>query len=1527
MRTARCSLVAITVAVCVLAPRADSQADAPATIASAQTAVRAATDDGACVGFDVFAVAGDSETSVAEVRWTSEARFVCDPPEIRTEGRSRSLVFRGFRAPGGPSIGHESAVVVSLGGDDPFPSVQFALKVLAFDPETWPGFSGSPCPFYFLRCSLPGAASPRQLMYQGGELYPGPQVDPYPITMGPMRGLWAENWSYAPALWAHPVPAVGLWAPDDKLFAAFEFQQDRSTDQAAADLASTYCAGQPGHPGQFVCLAYSALSDWLGLVLPEAPFWMQGQFRILHSTDMPSDSDPNRFVLRELTDHYRDLLPPAPQMNDMSWVRQGREASQLLFLEDIGEPVAAPRTGVAPLLFAPWERSEKTWFAPGATQLAGHMTAKSSRYAWLVGDRDGLAAQKEQLDYLLTRAKREVLGGDECLVWDHPLDGTFRADFGAERATSTRHMFNWAIASAMLHWYRNEGTREYLPVIDGMVKWTRHYLYDRAGMADLPWAVFSMGAANGGEFLLDYYYTFRDDPERRDLAAEAFRLAEVVVYRNIYPYLSDPDARNAMDPTFLLQAVNSHYWLGMVTWGEMSRVPEMAIQLYLETGDPFFEHLARGALERWHIGTANSAGEYAENVRTDTLLGPWGPGKGWGGNTFRWLAEPLGSAICQVDVGPKGAMAFCRGTRAVDIRDYAFRPETSFGFTVAVDAKAFAAPEGPFDIQVTAPRRDLRGATVSVNGQTLPPRRFVIGTAGTDMLVRGVHDGDRVTINEVGEADRIELRHYKQRAAFDPKPSDAFECVDLTALAGAEVDTTWSGPWGGLIPGPQAANGVEFCLIDPERNGRKGAVDVYREGAQIDLRRPGPVALVWGLPMRPEDGRSVAHLGGVSVLYADGRQATYELTTEEALPIAYGREWYGKRWVLYHAAVGEAGQDVRSLSFLGNGLLFAITTPKRGEWRGEAAIGTMVAEIARKRRAASYASYPGFRAKPDVADTEWRDESLPFRFLLTLDGGGIGRIDALPRIREAFDAVLPGEAGGKTPSRVRAFEVDDRGRSVGEVPAQFDPSPANPARGDMLLSLPGEWPGGVRRFWIYFGPGPQEAAPSLSCEVGERVEFSSGRISGTFDLSGGGPGPRLVDLRFADGPNVLAKAGWDEGFGHLCACNDAGDSWYDFGALQTTAARAEVVNAGPVALTCRVSGLSIYGAGTERVVDAVGSPGRTGVAEKGECDWYFRLYANDQRIDSWVDAFMTDTATGWTRPLEARFGLTNTAAARTVAERPDRSAFAQAGPLAIVSLSPETGRPAARPNFTGEDGAVLSVLMLSGADAGWSTSGAWRIMPSGAGEDRYASEGQPFGVTQSAVERWDGERAVPMRRGRRDIIEQPRPVDWARLLPFPTLATFTAGEGLDDTHGLSNRDNPDEGRSRRGQVSERWCLVPGTAPAGGQQTFFYFDVDDALVGGHDAFAAAIAIEYLDRGGGQMALEYDSADETVQKAAGLPGAFKEVPSRITLADTGEWRTFVCRIPDARFANRCNGADFRLQAYGPSPVVARIAVGLP
>ena len=67
--------------------------------------------------------------------------------------------------------------------------------------------------------------------------------------------------------------------------------------------------------------------------------------------------------------------------------------------------------------------------------------------------------------------------------------------------------------------------------------------------------------------------------------------------------------------------------------------------------------------------------------------------------------------------------------------------DARFRFTVK------GAPPGPFDINITSPRGDLRGQTVSVNGKRVPAQ--VVGHLGRNVVVTGVCVGDVVTVGNV----------------------------------------------------------------------------------------------------------------------------------------------------------------------------------------------------------------------------------------------------------------------------------------------------------------------------------------------------------------------------------------------------------------------------------------------------------------------------------------------------------------------------------------------------------------------------------------------------------------------------------------------------------------------------------------------------------------------------------------------------------------------------------------------------------
>lgn len=102
-----------------------------------------------------------------------------------------------------------------------------------------------------------------------------------------------------------------------------------------------------------------------------------------------------------------------------------------------------------------------------------------------------------------------------------------------------------------------------------------------------------------------------------------------------------------------------------------------------------------------------------------------------------------------------------------------------------------------------------------------------------------------------------------------------------------------------------------------------------------------------------------------------------------------------------------------------------------------------------------------------------------------------------------------------------------------------------------------------------------------------------------------------------------------------------------------------------------------------------------------------------------------------------------------------------------------------------------------------------------------------------------------------------------------------------------------------------WEIVPA-----GAARYLYFAVDDAF-GRTLERGCRVTCEFLDRGEGELGLEYDSTDPT----APLDGAYKAAPPVTRRHDSGAWREQTWVLTHARFAGRQNGgADLRLYANG-------------
>ena len=102
--------------------------------------------------------------------------------------------------------------------------------------------------------------------------------------------------------------------------------------------------------------------------------------------------------------------------------------------------------------------------------------------------------------------------------------------------------------------------------------------------------------------------------------------------------------------------------------------------------------------------------------------------------------------------------------------------------------------------------------------------------------------------------------------------------------------------------------------------------------------------------------------------------------------------------------------------------------------------------------------------------------------------------------------------------------------------------------------------------------------------------------------------------------------------------------------------------------------------------------------------------------------------------------------------------------------------------------------------------------------------------------------------------------------------------------------------------------------------YVYFDLDDSFMFDEENATLVIEFDYLDSGLGSFTLQYDSVD---LKASMREGAFKPQGRSVACRNTGKWKTSTLLINGGRFANRCNGGDFRLAVTGGDLAIRRVS----
>jgi hypothetical protein len=776
-------------------------------------------------GFDI----AERGRLVAPVRFSSNQLVTAARVE-EPEGPGRRLRFSALKAKDGTGLrlASDDFVEVSVPPGDAFPEVRFRLTVADFDPRQWERGAGR-FPFHFLTTSMPEA----EVIHQRGWLNATPKADPFPLLLDVHVGSpeiaagWSRNWSYTVPIGCFPVPVIGLWAPAAKLYVGYDFLESRLADQSERYIAAAYC-WQEGADRQFITLAYPyAGRGFQTLAYPAKGTKIEGRFRLVYSTAMPSTGDPNTFLQEDYFRRYAARLPRVPPMNDLGWMPGGTRLQHL---------PAAPRGRLVSRSATAGQFEEA-----GTVQIEGWTWHRESAVtaAYRRGDQEMLRALKEDIAYLKTKAERVTIDGDECLYWSKPIEGKWLDAWGGHPVKTLHNTNGWAAGIVLVDFYRHDKTAEYLPLIDGIYNWTRHFVWTRNEFADVPSSPFAIGGTLSAAFLLDYSFAFRNDPQRAGRAREAVELARKVTYRYMPVWACDNDRDDNLDSSFLWEPNSGRDWTGTACANEVHWNLDTLTQVYVNCGDPIMNYYLRGSLERWHLLYKDIVADSLADYRHDALsewLGLFdGTMAGRGGRASFGTGDilpmhyPVGKSLLRVTCGTKAAFACCKDGVHSRIENYRYTPDANLAFTLRTRRRE------PLDVTVSFPFCDLTDKPVTLlregktivleNGKQLvrspdaPSYIYVRGVRGEDTLVVGQVAPDAPWL-EIGNPWTFESPLHDQAVLTD----GGFRMVRLPIVETAKLSTldwdwdviAWdwndNASYAGLWAGKHWAWGVPFYV-------------------------------------------------------------------------------------------------------------------------------------------------------------------------------------------------------------------------------------------------------------------------------------------------------------------------------------------------------------------------------------------------------------------------------------------------------------------------------------------------------------------------------------------------------------------------------------------------------------------------------------------------------------------------------------------------------------------------------------------
>jgi len=765
-------------------------------------------------GFDVLV----NGTVVAPIRLAANGALLAD--EVLTN--ETSIRLSGLHAANTNAVAFAPEDYVSLtlptADSGPEPVVSFQLTFRSFHANAWVALfpSNQPAPFHFLICSMPAA----RVWHQRGWLNATPVDDPFPLLIDPHGGTpeigcsWNRNWSYICPLGGHPIPMIGLWDPSSAFYVGYDFQASRATArQSERDVATVYC-WQAGRSSNFVALAYPEGGSRFGQQsYPQTGDQAASCFSLIIETNLPSTADPNEHFQARLFARYTNALPRVPAMNDLGWAPGFAVLDD--FIKAVGpEVIYTPPPG--------------PYFTNGTVQLSGfggHLELPVD--AWALKGNSFSEARKQLTQLLTTYARTNIVDGDTCIYWPQPLEGAWLPEWGGSDVITLHNSAGWFAGRILVELYRYDLAHtnvhpEYLPAIDGVFNWAKHFVWTRGEFSDVPSSPFAVGVTLSTAFLLDYYFTFKGDPLRGTNAPLALQLAANLMWRYLSVWAMDSNVSDgAVDSAFLAEPNSGRDWASVGCANEMSWVLDAMIQVYVHTGDERLRYYLRGMLQRWPSLYRDSYESSLEAYGVDALTEGYGlydgcgPGVGkhyvYGFTKPIAMAEPISNSVVRVVAGAAACIAFNRGGAAGDATDYRTDGNGACSFRVVSSLPT------PFDLTFSYP---LVNEYNSVVTRLRDGNVLLLGTnelrrckgAPTSLYFCGVCNGDVLTVGSASNGPPFspDGSLVYDELAVQPVTNGALVTLPLAGDFVLPQDWTDFHSFAGIVPGLHWAYNVPY---------------------------------------------------------------------------------------------------------------------------------------------------------------------------------------------------------------------------------------------------------------------------------------------------------------------------------------------------------------------------------------------------------------------------------------------------------------------------------------------------------------------------------------------------------------------------------------------------------------------------------------------------------------------------------------------------------------------------------------------